>query len=168
MDIKRVSRGWTMVSLLGIFSLFGCDQQRIEKLEEGVSTEAQVRAQFGEPEKIWDGQGGARILEYNRQPEGATNYMISIGTDGKMNALRQVLTQQNFEKIIPGMMMEDVRKMLGKPAKVSQFALKPGETHWDWRFSTNNQAKMFNVIFNADWRVQSTAITEDTHHDSKR
>ena len=44
MDIKRVSRGWTMVSLLGIFSLFGCDQQRIEKLEEGVSTEAQVRA----------------------------------------------------------------------------------------------------------------------------
>ena len=156
-----------MVSLLGVFALLGCDQQKIEALEEGVSTEAQVRAQFGQPEKIWDGQDGARIFEYNRQPEGATNYMITIGTDGKMSALRQVLTPQNFAKIEPGMMAEQVRQLLGKPAKASQYALKPGETHWDWRFTTNNQAKMFNVIFNADWKVQSTAITEDVFRDQK-
>ena len=168
MVIKRIARGWVMVSLLGFLSLFGCDQQKIEKLEEGVSTEADVRAQFGVPEKTWDGVGGTRILEFNRQPEGSTNYMISIGPDGKMSALRQVLTPQNFDKVIPGMMMEDVRKMLGKPGKVSTYALKPGETHYDWRFvQAPNQSKIFTVIFNADWRVQSTTVTDDPRNEGR-
>jgi hypothetical protein len=157
-----ISRACVMFSVAALLALFGCDQQKIEKLEEGVSTEADVRAQFGVPEKTWDGAGGTRILEFNRQPEGSTNYMISIAPDGKMSALRQVLTVQNFEKIIPGMMMEDVRKMLGKPGKVSTYAMKPGETHYDWRFvQPVNQTKIFTVIFNADWRVQSTTITDD-------
>lgn len=161
-------RGLIMISLAAMLSLFGCDQQKIDKLEEGISTEADVRAQFGQPEKIWDGQGGTRILEFNRQPEGSTNYMISIGPDGKMSALRQLLTPQNFEKIVPGMMMEDVRKSLGKPGKISNYALKPGETHYDWRFvQAPNQSKIFTVVFNADWRVQSTSITEDPRNEGR-
>ena len=32
--------------------LFGCDAQRIAKLEEGVSSEADVRRQFGEPATV--------------------------------------------------------------------------------------------------------------------
>jgi hypothetical protein len=51
---------------LGILSavsmLIGCDAQRIEKLEEGVSSEADVRRIFGDPENIWNGQANARIL----------------------------------------------------------------------------------------------------------
>lgn len=50
-----------------------------------------MRARFGEPERIWDEPGGARTLEYNRQPAGHQNYMITIGPDGRMSALRQVL-----------------------------------------------------------------------------
>jgi hypothetical protein len=44
-----------------------------------------------------------------------------------------VLTPQNFEKVLPGMRMEQVRKMLGKPMKVTPYALKQ-ETHYDWRY----------------------------------
>ena len=55
---------------------------------------------------------------------GRQNYMITIGTDGKMSALRQVLTPQNFAKVLPGMPMEDVRKMLGKPMKITPYVLK--------------------------------------------
>ncbi|MDQ3271263.1 MAG: hypothetical protein M3Q12_03705, partial [Pseudomonadota bacterium] len=69
--------------LLIVTALAGCDPQHIGELEEGVATEADVRARFGEPEKIWlatdltgnpfpaeAAQPGARTLEYNRQPEG--------------------------------------------------------------------------------------------------
>ena len=42
--------------------LAGCDPQRIRELEEGVSTEADVRARFGEPERVWDEPGGGRGL----------------------------------------------------------------------------------------------------------
>ncbi len=39
-------------ALLALLALAGCDQRRIEKLEEGVSTEADVRARFGQPENV--------------------------------------------------------------------------------------------------------------------
>jgi hypothetical protein len=144
-----------------LLSVIGCDPQRIQELEEGVATEADVRAKFGEPEKVWDGAGGTRIFEYNRQPQGMRNYMISIGPDGKMSALRQVLTPENFARVQPGMPMEDVRRLLGKPAKVVTFDLKK-ETAWDWRFlQPPGTSMIFTVYFNPDQYVLRTATAPD-------
>jgi len=157
-----------------ILGLAGCDQQRIAELEEGVATEADVRARFGEPEKIWEARDmaslplpgaaaepGARTLEYNRQPAGNVNYMITIGPDGKMTALRQVLTPQNFARVLPGMSMEQVRKMLGKPMKITPYALKR-ETHYDWRYlNPPNTAMIFTVVFDADYRVSGTMSADE-------
>ncbi|MES2942633.1 MAG: outer membrane protein assembly factor BamE [Pseudomonadota bacterium] len=166
----------TFLSLL--LGLVACDQQHISELEEGVATETDVRTRFGEPEKIWDARDmaslplpgatlavlatpGARTLEYNRQPQGMVNYMITIGPDGKMSALRQVLAPQNFAAILPGLSMEQVRKMLGKPMKVTPFVLK-NQTHYDWRYlNPPNIAMIFTVVFVSDLRVVSTASVEE-------
>ena len=101
-------------ALAAALALAGCDPQAIKELEEGVSTEADVVQRFGQPERVWPETGGAKTYEYNRQPEGLRNYMITIGADGKMSALRQVLTPENFARVRPGMGVEDVRRMLGK------------------------------------------------------
>jgi hypothetical protein len=157
-----------------VLGLTGCDQQRINELEEGVATEADVRARFGEPEKVWlpadmaalpqpgaAAEPGARTFEYNRQPAGMVNYMITIGPDGKMSALRQVLSPQNFAKVLPGMRMEQVRKMLGKPMKVTPFVLKQ-QTEYDWRYLVPpNTPWIFTVVFDADLRVVSTASMDE-------
>ena len=159
--VYRFSVGAALAAVAVALVLAGCDPQRISELEEGVSTETDVRARFGEPEKIWDGPGGARILEYNRQPAGQQNYMITIGGDGRMTALRQVLNPDNFAKIQPGMMMEDVRRMLGKPAKAVTYSLK-NETAWDWRYLQPPSTDMvFTVWFNPDYRVLRTTMTPD-------
>ena len=71
-----------------LFALAACDPQRISELKEGVSTEADVRDRFGAPENVWDEPGGARTFEYNRQPAGQVNYMITLGADGKLVAVR--------------------------------------------------------------------------------
>ena len=167
-------RGWALMGLLSaLLGLVGCDPQRIAELEEGVATEADVRARFGEPAKIWSAadlagnpfpgaaaQPGARTLEYNRQPEGQVNYMITIGPDGRMSALRQVLSPQNFALVLPGMPMETVRNMLGKPMKVTPYALQQ-ETHYDWRYlSTPNTPRIFTVVFDRDFRVVRTASVD--------
>jgi hypothetical protein len=148
--------------LAGLLAVAGCDQQRIIELEEGVATEADVRSKFGEPEKIWDGVGGARIFEYSRQPAGHRNYMITIGTDGKMSALRQVLTPENFAKVQPGMMMEDVRKMLGKPMKVEPYELKK-EWHYSWRYlaDQNNTSMIFSAVMDSNLKVLRTETMLD-------
>ena len=149
-----------------LLALAGCDQQAIKELEEGVATEADVRARFGEPEKIWDAPDGGRTYEYNRQPAGHRNYMITIGTDGKMSALRQVLTPQNFAKVQPGMMMEEVRKMLGKPARITPFELK-GEVAYDWRYlEPPNTHMVFTVFFDRDYRVLRTGSVVDPEQSS--
>lgn len=138
----------------------GCDSQRIEQLEEGVSTEADVRARFGEPENVWDAPGG-RVFEYNRQPQGQKNYMITIGADGKMSALRQVLTPENFARVKNGMAMEDLRKMLGKPAKVTPYPLRR-EYEWEWRWvQPPNSPMVFTAVLNDDQRVVRSGSSPD-------
>ena len=138
--------------------LAACDPQAIKELEEGVATEADVVQRFGQPERVWPEAGGAKTYEYNRQPEGLRNYMITIGADGKMSALRQVLTPQNFAHVRAGMGVEDVRRMLGKPARQVPYALK-NETVWTWKFlEPPSDKKAFNVYFGPDMRVQRTEI----------
>ncbi len=183
-DVPGLFSGFSTrtIAAMGLLSFFlaltGCDQQRISELEEGVATEADVRARFGEPEKIWDAADmastplprttlgvvaapGARTFEYNRQPAGNVNYMITIGPDGKMSSLRQVLSPQNFKLIIPGMSVEQVRKLLGKPMKITPYALKR-QTEYDWRYlSSPNVPYIFTTVFDADLRVVSTGSAEE-------
>ena len=145
---------------ISALALVGCDEQKIKELEEGLSTEADVRAQFGEPERVWSEEDGSRTFEYNRQPAGAKNYMITIGTDGKMSALRQVLAPHVFAKIVPGMDENEVRRMLGKPAKMMTFKLKQ-ETDWDWNYiDPPNREMQFTVTFGPDGRVLRTLNRE--------
>lgn len=156
---------WSLCLTVVVAALFAtaCDDQRIRELEEGVATEGDVRMKFGEPEKVWDGENGARIFEYNRQPAGAKNYMITIGPDGKMTSLRQVLSPHVFAKIEPGMSMETVRRMLGKPMKMTPYELK-NVWHYDWRYMdgpNGSDAKIFTVVFNSDLKVLSTASVAD-------
>ena len=157
---RRMWRGAAVVLLGATLWLSGCDPQRISELEEGVSTEADVRARFGEPENIWDVPDG-RVLEYNRQPQGQKNYMITIGADGKMSALRQVLTPENFARVRPGMAMEDLRKLLGKPARRTPYPLKK-QTAWEWRWvEPPNSPMVFTATLDDDQRVVSSGSSPD-------
>ncbi len=141
--------------------LTACDPQRISELKEGVSTEADVRDRFGAPENVWDEPDGARTFEYNRQPAGQVNYMITIGPDGRMTALRQVLTPETFARVVPGMRMDEVRRLLGKPAKATPYELKK-ETWVDWRYlEAPNQAKVFTVVHGPDLVVLRTQTGAD-------
>lgn len=160
--MKSFSRiaGMLAAVALGAVGLVGCDQHKIDKLEEGLSTEADVRAEFGEPAYVWNESDGSRTFEYNRQPAGHRNYMVTIGPDGKMSALRQVLAPQMFEKIQPGMTDEQVRRMLGMPAKRMRFALKQ-ETDWDWQWiDPPNREMVFTVTFSDEGRVIRSASVQ--------
>lgn len=171
MDQERGFRGRMVLALLLVLSLLtACDERAINELEEGVSTEADVREKFGPPEAVWDGPEGAQIYEYNRQPEGFQNWQITIGPDGKMAALRQVLNERTFAEIRPGMPMEDVRRMLGRPMKITTYALKQ-ETHYDWRWRNgpnDSDSQVFTVVFNPDLRVVSTMSVRDADLERNR
>lgn len=158
-----LTRLWTAAtaaaSAVALLTLSACD--RADKLEEGVSTEVEVRKQFGDPVTVTVTPDGTRTLDYPRQPEGWTNYVIQIGPDGKMSSLRQLLNPDNFARVKPGQSREDVRRLLGRPAKMVRYDLKNEEV-WDWRFKEGGQvSKLFSVTFNAAGQVQGSAVADD-------
>jgi outer membrane protein assembly factor BamE (lipoprotein component of BamABCDE complex) len=158
----RHLKGLVMASWLGsLLALVGCDPQKIAKLEEGVATEADVRKQFGEPHATYAEADGGKTFEFSRQPEGKTAYMITIGADGKMSALRQVLKPVEFAKIQPGMDKAAVRRVLGKPAKTAKYELKPDEEHWDWRWLDGQMPKVFSVTFDRNGQVMASAVSDE-------
>jgi outer membrane protein assembly factor BamE (lipoprotein component of BamABCDE complex) len=150
-----------IVCALGALLLYGCDPQRVAKLEEGVSTEVDVRKQFGDPVTVTVEPDGSRSLDYPRQPEGFSNYIIKIGADGKMTSLRQLLNEDNFARVVPGLDQQQVRNLLGRPAKTQRFDLKKEEV-WDWRFKPGQEARIFSVTFSSDGKVLRTAVGDDS------
>ena len=145
-----------------------CDQQGrpieepgLEKLAKGVSTESDVRMVMGQPGTVWDREDGSRSLEYPKGPEGYSTWFFDIGKDGKLQDYRQVLTQQYFAKIEPGMSMDAVRRMLGKPRDVAQFKLKNEEV-WDWLYMEGpGTPRLFHVHFDlATNKVTGTSSSD--------
>lgn len=148
---------------LALLALAACDEQSIRELEEGLSTESQVRERFGEPDRIWPEADGSRTLEYDRQPAGRRNYMITIGPDGRMSALLQVLAPHHFARVQPGMHEDEVRRLLGRPGKRAFYELKQ-QSEWDWYWSDGPGREMvFTVVFDRAGRVLRSGSSERLH-----
>ncbi|CAG9180104.1 outer membrane protein assembly factor BamE domain-containing protein [Cupriavidus pinatubonensis] len=172
--------------IASLLALFGCDQRKVDEamkkagdtaratwnavkpdsqlfkgIEPGQSTEEDVLRQAGKPDIVWEEENGARRLEYPRGPEGATTWMVTIGADGKVARIEQVLTAENFTRVRPGMNQDQVRRILGKPTKVEKFALKKEEV-WGYRWWESSQEKaFFNVHFNPEGVVTTTSRSDD-------
>lgn len=153
---------WASVAgaVLAVASLAGCDARRAARLQVGVSTEADVRREFGEPAAVFTEADGTRTFEYPRQPEGQENWFVTLGPDGVVREVRQVLTPTTFALVAAGMDRSQVRRLLGRPAKTTPYALKREEV-WDWRYDDRGEARLFSVTFDADGRVLSTATGND-------
>lgn len=134
-------RAWAL--LLAITPLgAACDFIAQKDLTPGQSTEADVRRWMGQPEMIWEESDGSRTLEYPRGPMGKETYFVTIGADGRYRRIEQVLTEENFRKVQPGMTRDQVRQILGKPGEISRFK-RQNEEVWGWRYLEATQRTMF-------------------------
>ena len=86
--------------------------------------------------------------------------MISIGTDGRMSALRQVLRPDQFARVRSGMDKASVRRLLGRPAQTRPYPLK-GEETWEWRFHAERENRLFIATFDANGQVLRTETLLD-------
>lgn len=146
-----------LCGVLGLFGLSACDQFVIEDLRPGVSTAFEVRDKLGPPGIEWRNGDGTVTWEYTQQPMGTTCYLITLDGNQVVQKVEQVLTEAQFARIQPGLTQDQVRRLLGKPAKTQYFQLK-NETVWDWLIDNRNAAEpvYFNVYFNPQGRVLRT------------
>ncbi|KWA70838.1 hypothetical protein WL30_15340 [Burkholderia ubonensis] len=160
--------------------LVGCDEQKtldvisaikpdavaFGNLQPGVSTVDDIRRQAGKPEMVWQNEDGSQRLEYPRGPNGTSTYMVDVGSDGRLVAITQVLNAANIAKVVPGMALDDVRQLLGKPTTVAQYALSH-ETVWSWHWDEGGVSRdaMFNAHFSPEGVVFRTSRSEAPGHE---
>ena len=137
-------------------ALLGCDLG-ISQLKPGVSTAADVRKVLGEPTFEWREPDGSYTWEFPRGPVGVVTYMIDMGPDQKLKAIRQVLTEEYFAKIRPGMRQDAVRRLIGRPGE-TMFFPNLQEDVWTWRYEVgSNDVWFLHVHFGVDGAVKRTA-----------
>jgi len=165
-------RQWTVYLLLVVATIFssGCDKQGrpieefgLEKLAKGISSEGDVRNVMGQPETVWEEEDGTRSLQYPKGPEGVRTWEFTIDKSGKLKDYRQLLTEDNFAKVKPGMSKDEVRRMLGKPRTVAQYKLKSEEV-WDWLYQTSTTPRLFNVHFDMTSGKATRTSTSDANN----
>lgn len=147
--------------LKAFFNTIKPDALLLKGLTPGVTTEAQVRDQMGQPETERRLPDGSKRLEYPRGPQGTTTYRVDIDAQGKFVGVTQLLTAENFAKVRIGMSQEAVRELLGKPGEVAAYQLKP-ETVWSWKWQEGGPSgdAFFNVHFDASGHVYTTSRSD--------
>jgi outer membrane protein assembly factor BamE (lipoprotein component of BamABCDE complex) len=153
--IKKLFTGLFSGLIATLFS--ACDGIALNDLKPGISTDRDIRNRMGRPETEWKDADGTRTWEYPRTPEGMVNYMVVIGPDDILREVRQVLTEENFNRVKTGMNKEEVRRLLGKPAHERYFSRKK-ELVWDWK--TKSEPSMdwfFNAHFDDEGIIVRTS-----------
>jgi hypothetical protein len=107
--------------------------------------EMQVRSRLGKPDTVRKNSDGSETWEYPQGPLGRETYMVTMGSDHAAKEVRQVLREEYFSMVRPGMSREEVRQLLGRPGEVMVFRARDEEV-WSWRYLEQNPM-YFNVLF---------------------
>jgi hypothetical protein len=128
-------------------------------LQPGSSTEAEVRATMGAPAAEFTNPDGGKSLFYPKGPMGTDTFHVRIGSDGVMRSNGNVLTDDTFEAVRPGMTEQDILRLIGPPGRTTPFPVS--NTHaWDYRYlDTWGSYAVFSVTFNAEGIVLSKLKT---------
>ena len=158
--MKTTFRGMLVMGLFStILTLVGCDRVATGELQAGQSTVADLKLKMGEPASV-NREGDKEIWEYPLGPEGVRTYMMTINAQGTVEKIDQVLVDANFKRIVPGMTITEVRRILGRNSKEQRFGMTPNELTHKYKFNANNEDQYFDVTYNADGRVKEVGYDQ--------
>ena len=143
---------WITAAIAAIATILpGCDSFVLQDIKPGVTTAVEVRAGMGNPGYEFRNEDGSVTWEFTRQPSGVHCYMITFDPGQIVQKVDQVLNETNYAKVQPGMSRDEIRRLLGKPARVETFNNLREEV-WEWRIEgmPHNEETYFNVFFDTD------------------
>jgi hypothetical protein len=104
---------------------------------------------MGPPTAIYTMPDGHQRLEYNRMPAGRQTFMVDLDAGGRMARWENVLDENHFNAIRPGMTTADVLRLVGPPTFTALYHRpQPGFT-WNYRFETIQRCIVFQLDFDA-------------------
>jgi hypothetical protein len=155
MEVVRLFRS-ALLGLTLLVLLAGCASYSGRGLKPDIATETEVRAEMGAPATTWETPGGS-VWAYPRGPLGVETFLVRFDKSGKLVLIEQVLNDDRFAQIIPGMTQDDVLHLIGPSVQIKVTYLLSDDTSWDYRYRDDwKQSALFSVIFDQAGLVKGT------------
>jgi len=119
----------------------------------GMSRE-QVIAAMGRPYPLPNELDQAQRLDFPRGPSGKHTYRVQFDTEGKASSYQQLLNEENFRLIKPGMDVDEVIDLIGMSRDSFGLARNRGYV-WNYRYFTPI-CRWFQIEFTAEHKVRSS------------
>lgn len=138
-----------LLAALFVLTLTACAGYSGAGLVPDQASADDVLRQMGMPALQWMHADGSRQFAYPRGPMGVHTFMVFIAPDARMQRIVNVLDEENFARIAPGMTQDEVLRVLGPPQPAWTVYFKArDELAWEWRYcDTWAQLARFNVLF---------------------
>ncbi|WP_332744687.1 hypothetical protein [Hydrogenophaga sp.] len=120
-------------------------------------TRDEILARMGPPETQRQVEGGTR-LEFPRGPYGRHTWFVYLDANGRATRVEQVLTETNFNRILPGMRQDEARQIVGRAGEVQGLARSRGVV-WSYRYD-NPFCRWFQIEIAEDQTVRSAGFGE--------
>ena len=111
------------------------------------ASRADVLRAMGPPTATYTMPDGHERLEYNRMPAGKHTFMIDLDAAGRLARWENVLDENHFAAILPGMRPPDVLRLIGPPTTKGQYARPTPGITWFYRFDTVQRCILFEIAF---------------------
>jgi len=108
----------------------------------------EVAARAGKPHVVGKLADGGAYWDYSRQPYYTDR--VSFGADDRVREVRNLLTEENFENLHPGMTPEEVVATVGPAFIFNKYG--NGTTVWTYRYF-DGVYKLMHATFDASGRL---------------
>lgn len=132
----------------------GCASFDGRGLVPGKSSAAEVEALMGDSTERLSLPNGDTALYFSRQPAGRALFVVTLGPDGVLKSIEQLLIRRNFDRIAIGVStQQDVRAILGPPGRSGRFA-RLTRDWWEYKFLDLGEKRVLWVQFSDDGVVR--------------
>ncbi len=155
--MATLSSRWCKAILLsGALIIGGCAGYGPSKDFIGL-TRSETIARLGPPNPLPADLGSAQRLDFPRGPYGKHTYAVYFDAHGIATGYQQLLTDENFAHIVPGLDESEVVDLIG--VSNSRFGLARDRGYvWSYRYVTP-LCQWFQVEFTAEKKVRSAGYS---------
>ncbi len=116
---------------------------------------------MGKPAERFEKPGGRSVLYYSRGPAGRETYAVSIGADGKVQAVEQRLTDANIAKLVAWTTTaREVRDLFGPPSRTTRLPRLQRDV-WEYPMDPIWMPYLLFVQFSSDGIVREVFKIQD-------
>ncbi len=155
-DVMQTLSLLPRISVVALASFFvvGCATSYAPPAGLLGATPEQVITQLGPPLPQPESLVQTRRLDFPRGPYGRHTYVVYFSADGKAERFEQVLKEENFARIKPGMDIAEVREIIGISRDTFLLGRDRGFV-WNYRYITP-LCQWFQIEFTKEAKVRST------------